>query len=462
MIKPVPIDRARPGMWFHRLGGSGYHHSFVKRGFLLDARDIEVLAQGGVDELIIDTDKGLDFEDGVALLDEATTAVTPSDELSAASLESARVSISATGVAVAETSAEVVAEVVAVAVAEVIAEAPASASASASAAAAPAPAPVVPSPISPKHEMDEELHRARKLCQDSKAQVIALFNDARLGRAIQPEAVMPMVEEINASVSRHPDALLSVARLKTHDEYTYMHSVAVCALMVALARRLGLPEDQVRDAGAAGMLHDLGKAVMPLGVLNKPGALSDDEFKVMKSHPVRGYEMLKLSGSASEAVLDVALHHHEKFDGSGYPHNLKGDGISLMARMGAVCDVYDAITSNRPYKKAWGPAESLQRMVSWKGHFDEGVIKAFVRSIGIYPVGALVRLESDRLAVVLEQGELSLLAPKVRIFFNARKREPVFIKDLDLGAPDCGDRIVGLESAEKWNFPNMERLWLSQ
>jgi putative nucleotidyltransferase with HDIG domain len=324
-----------------------------------------------------------------------------------------------------------------------------------------APSPVV-APRVPRESMDQELHRARRICQDSKAQVVALFTDARLGRAIQPEAVMPMVEAINESVSRHPDALLSVVRLKNHDEYTYMHSVAVCALMVALARRLGLPEDQVRDAGAAGMLHDLGKAAMPLNVLNKPGALSDDEFKIMKAHPVRGYHMLVLSGSAPEAVLDVALHHHEKFDGSGYPHNLKGDAIGLMARMGAVCDVYDAITSNRPYKKAWGPAESLQRMVSWNGHFDELVLKAFIRSVGIYPVGALVRLESDRLGVVLEQGEGSLLAPKVRVFFNARKREPVFIKDIDLGAPDCGDRIVGLESADKWNFPNIERLWLAR
>jgi putative nucleotidyltransferase with HDIG domain len=432
MIKPVPIARARPGMWFHRLGGSGFHHAFVKRGFLLDARDIEVLAEGGVDELLIDTEKGLDLDDD--------GAAGP-----------------ATGAAVADAAASVDVPMEAVQAAAASTEAPA-----ADVPAAPAAAPTPAAPLAPRDSMDQELHRARRICQDSKAQVIALFNDARLGKAIQPEAVMPMVEEINDSVSRHPDALLSVVRLKNHDEYTYMHSVAVCALMVALARRLGLPEDQVRDAGAAGMLHDLGKAAMPLTVLNKPGALSDDEFKIMKAHPVRGHDMLKQSGTASEAVLDVALHHHEKFDGSGYPHNLKGDAISLMARMGAVCDVYDAITSNRPYKKAWGPAESLQRMVSWKGHFDELVLKAFVRSIGIYPVGALVRLESDRLAVVLEQGEASLLAPKVRIFFNARKREPVFIKDLDLAAPDCGDRIVGLESAEKWNFPNMEKLWLAQ
>lgn len=414
MIKAVPIGRVRPGMWFHRLGGAGYHHAFVKHGFLLDARDIALLVEGGIDELLIDTGKGLDVEDVPAEASEAG----------------------------AEASAE----------AQPVAALP------------PAVEPRRPAaaPSAPHYSMDEELQQARRICQDSKAQVIALFNDARLGRAVQPAAVMPMVEAINASVGRHPDALLSVARLKTHDEYTYMHSVAVCALMVALARRLGLPEEQVRDAGAAGMLHDLGKAVMPLNVLNKPGALSDDEYRIMKAHPVRGYEMLKSAGGVSEAVLDVALHHHEKFDGSGYPHNLEGEAISLMARMGAVCDVYDAITSNRPYKKAWGPAESLQRMVGWKGHFDERVLKAFIRSIGIYPVGALVRLESDRLGVVLEQGEGSLLAPKVRIFFNARKREPVFLKDIDLGAADCGDRIVGLESAEKWNFPSIDKLWLAQ
>ena len=431
MIKPVPITRARPGMWFHRLGGSGFHHAFVKNGFLLEARDIEVLAEGGVEELIIDTDKGLDVE-----ADEAAVEATPA----AAAPAIADAPTAATGAGEAEALPEAIPEPPV----EVVAATPPAA------------------PLSPRHSMDQELHRARRICQDSKAQVVALFNDARLGRAIQPEAVMPMVEQINDSVSRHPDALLSVVRLKNHDEYTYMHSVAVCALMVALARRLGLPEEQVRDAGAAGMLHDLGKAAMPLNVLNKPGALSDDEFKIMKAHPVRGYHMLVQAGTASEAVLDVALHHHEKFDGTGYPHNLKGEAIGLMARMGAVCDVYDAITSNRPYKKAWGPAESLQRMVSWKGHFDELMLKAFIRSVGIYPVGALVRLESDRLGVVLEQGESSLLAPKVRVFFNARKREPVFIKDIDLGAPDCGDRIVGLESADKWNFPNMEKLWLAQ
>lgn len=410
MLKPVPIERVVPGMWFHRLGGSGYHHAFVKNGFLLEARDIELLAQGGVDELIIDTSRGLD-------LPERSPPAGGGDDPGEAG-----------------------------------------------AAAIPPPPvpPVAPAVLASASAIEDEIQHARRLVQQGKEQVIALFGDARLGRAIDPESAMPLVDAINASVGRHPDAFISVARLKSHDEYTYMHSVAVCALMLALARRLGLPEAEVRDAGAAGLLHDLGKAAMPLAVLNKAGALTDEKFRVMKAHPQRGWEMLKVGGSAPESVLDVALHHHEKIDGSGYPHGLAGEAIGRMAKMGAVCDVYDAITSNRPYKKAWGPAESLQRMAAWKGHFDPEVFKAFVRSIGIYPVGALVRLESDRLAVVLDQGESSLLTPKVRVFFHARKRELLFIKDLDLGAPGCADRIVGLESPEKWNFPHLEKLWLAQ
>jgi len=140
--------------------------------------------------------------------------------------------------------------------------------------------------------------------------------------------------------------------------------------MVSLARQLGLSEDLVREAGLAGLLHDVGKMTMPVEVLNKPGSLTDAEFVVMRSHPERGHALLLAAGSIPASALDVCLHHHEKYDGSGYPYRLQGEAISLFARMGAVCDVYDAITSNRPYKKAWNPAESLARMAQWTGHFD--------------------------------------------------------------------------------------------
>ncbi len=308
--------------------------------------------------------------------------------------------------------------------------------------------------------LDEEVSRAAKLCARSKEAVLAMFSDVRMGKAIDAENARGMVEEITQSVARHPNALISLARLKNSDEYTYMHSVAVCALMIALARQLGLDEAQVRDAGMAGLMHDLGKMGVPDEILNKPGKLSDSEFLRVKEHPVIGAELLRAGGQVSAATIDVALHHHEKVDGSGYPHGLKGDQISLFARMGAVCDVYDAITSDRPYKKGWDPAESIRKMAEWsKGHFDEAVFQAFVKSVGIYPTGSLVRLESGRLGVVMEQHEKSLLTPKVKVFFSAKSKTPIMPEVLDLAKLVGREKIVARESAEEWGFRNIEELW---
>ncbi len=308
--------------------------------------------------------------------------------------------------------------------------------------------------------LDEEVGRAAMLCERSKEAVMAMFSEVRMGAAIDVDNMQSIVESISDSVGRHPSALISLARLKNADEYTYMHSVAVCALMIALSRQLGMDDAQVRDAGAAGLLHDLGKMGVPDDVLNKPGKLTDIEFTVIKKHPELGAEFLRDGGQVNPVTLDVVLHHHEKVDGTGYPHGLKGDEISLFARMGAVCDVYDAITSDRPYKKGWGPAESIRKMAEWsKGHFDEAVFQAFVKSIGIYPTGSLVRLQSGRLGVVLEQNDNSLLTPTVKVFFSAKSKSQLMPEVIDLSKLIGREKIVGRESAEEWGFRNIEELW---
>ena len=158
-------------------------------------------------------------------------------------------------------------------------------------------------------------------------------------------------------------------------------------------------------------------------------------------------------------ALDVCLHHHEKVNGRGYPKGLVGDEISLFAKMGAVCDVYDAITSNRPYKTGWDPSDSLTKMAAWtkEGHFDERVFQGFVKSIGIYPTGSLVKLQSGRLAVVVEQGRASLLSPVVRVFFSTKSNQPIPMEMLDLGK--TVDQIVSRESKSHWGFQNLDQLW---
>jgi putative nucleotidyltransferase with HDIG domain len=290
--------------------------------------------------------------------------------------------------------------------------------------------------------------------------VKSLFEDARMGRALDASECLPLVDEIANSVERNAGALVSLARLKAHDDYSYLHSVAVCALMVSLARQLGMDEAKVRDAGLAGMLHDIGKAMMPLDVLNKPGKLTDAEFALMKSHPVRSHELLRGGGTATEAALEVCMHHHEKMDGSGYPHGLRGEQITLLSRMGAVCDVYDAITSDRPYKNGWDPAESIRKMAEWRGgHFDDAVFQAFVKTLGIYPVGSLVRMQSGRLGVVAEQNAQSLVTPKVKVFFSTRSQLHIPPELLDLSQPGCNDRIAARESNAQWKFSHLDELW---
>jgi hypothetical protein len=165
------------------------------------------------------------------------------------------------------------------------------------------------------------------------------------------------------------------------------------------------------------------------------------------------------SNTLDPGVGDVCLHHHERFDGTGYPDKLSAEGISLLARMGAICDCYDAVTSDRPYKAGWDPAHALSQMATWKGHFDTSLFQAFVKCIGIYPTGSLVRLRSGRLAVVVEQNPKTLTKPQVKFFFSTKSGMPLRPELLDLSRSDCRDEIDCREPAEKWQFSYLNELW---
>ena len=306
----------------------------------------------------------------------------------------------------------------------------------------------------------DECVRAKNILKNGKSVVSALFQEARMGRVLEMKAVMGLVETITASVERNQSSLLSLARLKNADEYTYMHSVAVCSLMVALARELGFDADATRKAGLAGLLHDLGKATVPLCILNKPGKLTAAEFDAIKQHPRAGADILDKAYDVDEVAFDVCLHHHEKMDGNGYPEKLDSGNLSLYARMGAVCDIYDAVTSNRPYKDGWDPAVSLRRMAEWTpSHLDRAVFHAFVKCVGIYPIGSLVRLKSGRIGIVIEQNPEASLTPKVKAFYSIASKSRIKPETLDLAHASCTDKIESVEMREKWNFPDLDAMW---
>lgn len=404
MLKRISVQQLTVGMHLKEFCGSWMEHPFWRTGFVItDPKDITTILASSIKEVWIDSSKGLDVADGQSAVTEAESEEQVEEELRQAN--SARREV----------------------------------------------APVT---------IDVELQRAAKICYQSKQAVVSMFQEARMGNTVDAAGAKQMVEEITDSVSRNPGALISLARLKTADDYTYMHSVAVCAMMVALAKQLGMDEEQSRLAGLAGLMHDLGKAMMPMDVLNKPGKLTDAEFAIIKTHPQEGYRLLKPGKDVDPVVLDVCLHHHEKMDGSGYPEGLKGDQISLFAKMGAVCDVYDAITSNRPYKTGWDPAESLRKMAEWaNGHFDGKVFQAFVKSLGIYPIGSLVQLSSGRLGVVVEQTNKSLTTPVVKVFFSTKSNMRIVPELVDLSKPGAVEKISKREDPAKWRFSDLNELW---
>lgn len=401
MLKLISTKQVRLGMFIHALQGAWIDHPFWKNAFKLeDSADLKKLQASAIKEVVIDISKGLDVAAEEVLIDKLLPV--------------------AEEVALQE---------------------------------------VTPKQKSVRVSAELERHQAKKVISRSKKAVVSMFNEARMGRAVNPEAVMQVVDDIAASVFRNEGALVSLLRLKNKDEYTYMHSVAVCAMMISLAKELSLSESEIKQVGMAGLLHDLGKSAISMDVLNKPGALTENEFALVKLHPERGHALLLMAGITDEVILDVCIHHHEKVGGAGYPHQLKGNEISLYAKMGAVCDVYDAITSNRPYKAGWEPGISLQRMAQWAGHFDELIFKAFVKSMGIYPIGSMVKLKSGRLAVVTDQSPKSLLTPIVKVFFSTKLKARIPIEVLDLSSSAEQDSIVGHEDPRIWGVNDIDKIW---
>lgn len=402
-VKKISVDQLRVGMYLHDLDCGWMDHPFVRSRFLLgDEAQIQKIMDAGIHDCYIDTSRGLDVTN-------APTASEVRADLEKKMLEA------------------------------------------------------VSQPAAPlRVDVASEMGRARQIKDQASRLVRDVMHDVRLGKAVELEQVEPMVQTITESVLRNGGALLTLLRIKNKDDYTFLHSVSVGTLLIAFCRSVDIDTETTRQAGLGGLLHDTGKAFVPDEVLNKPGRLTEEEFEIIKRHPKDGWDVLCRTPEIEAIPRDITLHHHERIDGSGYPDKLPGDQITTLAKMAAIVDVYDAITADRCYHKGMSATDALRKLYEWsKFHFEPTLVQAFMRCVGIYPVGTLVKLESGKLGVVVEQNAASLLTPIVKVVFSSKSNGYVEPYMLDLSRPlgsGGGDRIVGHEDPVKWKIDPMRFL----
>ncbi|MCW8827320.1 MAG: HD-GYP domain-containing protein [Gammaproteobacteria bacterium] len=379
MIKKIDIRQLRVGMYIDDLDANWLDHNFVTQRFAVkDHKTLQKLIKSGLKHLYIDTDKGKDVEEAPTIevvqerVEEEVRHVAPSEK-----------------------------------------------------------------PLENRVSVEEELSAARGIYKEASGIMQNLMEGMRFGKEIEVNSVREISDQMVESAFRNKDALISLSRIKDKDHYTYMHSVSVSGLMITFGRTMGFDKQRIRDIAIGGLLHDIGKMETPDKILNKPGKLTDHEFDIMRSHVVYSRELLQDQTGITQDALDVAAQHHERVDGSGYPLGLKGDEISEVGQMSTIVDVYDALTSVRVYKNAWEPNLVLKKLMEWSSsHFNPTLVHMFIRCLGVYPIGAMVELESGLIGIVIEQNEVNLLKPKVKIVYSAKHHHYVPAHEVDLEKSD--------------------------
>ena len=285
--------------------------------------------------------------------------------------------------------------------------------------------------------------KIRRLYQEARELQGKFIRHLKAGEPIDITPLAAVAEEMVDTMFTHGDAMLCLARIRAKDAYLMEHSMNVAILLANFGRYLGLERSVLKELTLGGLLHDVGKIMTPDEVLNKPGKLTDEEFGVMRQHVVHSYDILSNTAGITPTMLEVAANHHERLDGTGYPQRLKGDQLSLYTRMSGIVDVYDAVTADRVYKQGMQPTQAFRVLL--KGidqHFDAELVTKFIKCMGVYPVGTLVQLSNQRLAVVMQRNEQQPLKPVVKVIYHATQRHYLEVQWLDLA------RNGGQESIE--------------
>lgn len=280
----------------------------------------------------------------------------------------------------------------------------------------------------------KEIKQAKKLFHQSKEIQKKVFEDAAHGRELNLAPVIEITNKTISTIFKNPDALACIINIRNKDEYLLEHSTSVSILTTIFAKYLKIDKQIIQQLAVGAFLHDVGKIMIPEKVLNKPSKLTEAEFGIMKTHVNHSIEIIKATPGISEISLEVAALHHEKLDSGGYPFNLPAEKISTYGRIITICDILDALTAHRIYKKGYPhiKAFAILRNLADDGQIDKRLVDLFIKCMGVYPVGSLVELNSNKLAIVEERNIEDPINPKVRCFYNAQHHKYTMTEDIDL------------------------------
>ncbi|MHA7815772.1 MAG: HD-GYP domain-containing protein [Pseudohaliea sp.] len=272
-------------------------------------------------------------------------------------------------------------------------------------------------------DWESEYPRATAAVDTLSAEVRGLYGSLARGGAVDMVSIKRSVNPMIDSITRNPDACIWLARLRQLDEYTYQHSVATSIWAVAMGRQLGLPKQDLRTLAVGGLLFDIGKLQVPPDLLHSPERLEGDDLEQVRAHVHHGAEFIAASGTLNNDIIAMTLHHHERYDGSGYPDGLKGDDIPIFARIAGIVDCYDALTSDRSYARGESPSKAIKYLHDVRDiEFQAEFVEEFIQAIGIYPAGTLVELSSGEVAVVVSEYRTRRLRPKVLLLLDGDKQ----------------------------------------
>lgn len=281
--------------------------------------------------------------------------------------------------------------------------------------------------------VEEELQQAMEVEHTARETLFTILEDARLGHSLDSPRARKVVSQMTESVLRNPDALVWLTHLKKKHEYTALHSLRVCVLALSLGRHLGYDRERLNMLGIGALLHDIGKIRVPQEILDKPEALTREEFEIMKTHVPEGLKILEGAPGIPPAALEVVGRHHERYSGNGYAFGMSGDDIGDFGLISGIVDTYDAITSDRTYHLSLSPADALKIIYEGRERaYHPWLAEQFIQCMGIFPIGSIVEMSTGSIGVVVTANRERRLRPRVALVLSAERKPytPAAILDL--------------------------------